>query len=234
MITVGVQAKHYRLWHHVIAVQEAMCATCVLLLKACSVKAQFLLYRLTLSGLTVDEAENVDRAWIRSLKWMSHNDTMRSLLQRVSIHNALLSWYWSDSQLKKVLGDSLTSYMEAAPMGIISLLKKDHPNPVSQRYSYLLARENWTWPELQAKFALEPLVFATPSPKKATSFPSDRQHAPDVPGDDHGDSDGNVPLYYRPPRSRPQLVDGARGARNCVPKKVKWREEPLRPPAQMR
>ena len=40
--------------------------------------------------------------------------------------------------------------------------------------------------------------------------------------------------YYRPPRSRPQLVDGARGARNCVPKRVKWREEPLRPPAQMR
>ena len=54
---------------------------------------------------------------------------MRSLLQRISIHNALLSWYWSDSQLKKVLGDSLTSYMEAAPMGIISLLKKDHPKP---------------------------------------------------------------------------------------------------------
>jgi hypothetical protein len=161
------------------------------------VKAQFLIYRLTLSGLTMDEAENIDRAWIRSLRWMNDGDTMRSLLQRISIHNALLSWYWSDSQLKKVLGDSLTSYMEAAPMGIISLLKKDHPNPVSQRYSYLLARENWTWPELQAKFALEPLVFATPSPKKATSFPSDRQHAPDVPGDDHGDSDGNVPLYYQ-------------------------------------
>ena len=30
------------------------------------------------------------------------------------------------------------------------------------------------------------------------------------------------------------LLDGARGARNCVPKKLKWREEPLRPPAQMR
>ena len=36
-------------------------------------------------------------------------------------------------------------------------------------------------------------------------------------------------LYFRPPRSSPQLVDGARGARNCVPKRVKWREEPLRP-----
>ena len=40
--------------------------------------------------------------------------------------------------------------------------------------------------------------------------------------------------HTRPPRSRPQLVDGARGARNCVPKEIKWREEPLRPPAQMR
>ena len=29
MITVGVQAKHYRSWHHVIAVLEAMCATCM-------------------------------------------------------------------------------------------------------------------------------------------------------------------------------------------------------------
>jgi hypothetical protein len=36
-------------------------------------------------------------------------------------------------------------------------------------------------------------------------------------------------LHFRPPRSSPQLVDGARGARNCVPKRVKWREEPLRP-----
>ena len=35
---------------------------------------------------------------------------------------------------------------------------------------------------------------------------------------------------FRPPRSGLQLVDAARGARNCVPPKVKVaREEPLRP-----
>jgi len=40
--------------------------------------------------------------------------------------------------------------------------------------------------------------------------------------------------HYRPPRSRPQLVDGARGARNCVPKKVKVARGAVTPSAQMR
>ena len=37
---------------------------------------------------------------------------------------------------------------------------------------------------------------------------------------------------HRPPRSRPQLVDGARGARNCVPKKVKVARGAVTPSAQ--